>query len=403
MKVQQFDEGFVKLWEPDGLPFEKEAIEQLHNCVKLPFVRPYVAAMPDCHAGWGSTVGSVIPMKGAVVPSAVGVDIGCGMMAWDTGLKRDTGYFNDLPALRTAIEAAVPNGRTDNGGENDRGAWHDVKPEIQEYWSVAFEDTYEELCTKYPGMRARNTVRHIGTLGTGNHFIELATDERGIVWVVLHSGSRGLGNKIGSFFSELALKMCEKWFINLPHSDLAYLPFDTEEAQDYIIAVELAQDFARYNREVMMKAVASKVLFRVPMKENVIQCHHNYLAWENHFKQNMIIVRKGAVRARSGDMGIIPGSMGAKSFIVKGRGNPDSFCSCSHGAGRVMSRTKAKQVFTVADHAKATEGVECYKGDEVLDETPGEYKDIDNVMAAQSDLVEIGHTLKQFVCVNGRS
>jgi tRNA-splicing ligase RtcB len=243
-------------------------------------------------------------------------------------------------------------------------------------------------------------------LGTGNHFIELTEDEAGGVWLVLHSGSRGLGNKIGSYFTEVAQKLNEKFFINLPDKNLAYLPVGTTEYDDYLIAVHFAQDFALKNREIMawrvFGAVANHVGAGIYM-EKEINCHHNYIAKENHFGENVLITRKGAVRARLGDLGIIPGSMGAATYIVEGLGNPDSFCTCSHGAGRAMSRTQAEKVFTVEDHIKATEGVECLKDASVLDETPQAYKPIEDVMAAQSDLVRPVVRLKQFLNVKGTS
>lgn len=387
---------FIKAWRK-GVKFEDKAIEQLKNTAQLPFIFKYLAAMPDTHWGMGSTVGTVLPTKGAIVPAAVGVDIGCGMMAIRTDLSRTD--LGDLAALRKKIEAAVPHGRTNNGAPGDRGAWGTAPANVLSTWNDVFEMTYESLCSKHPGARAKNTVNHLGTLGTGNHFIELAEDENGSVWIVLHSGSRGMGNKIGSYFTDVAKKLCEKWFVKLPDPDLAYLPQDTPEFDSYIKAVLLAQNFALINRRIMMDNIVEAI---GPLRQDdLIQCHHNYIAWENHFGQNVIVTRKGAVRARKGDMGIIPGSMGARTYIVRGLGNPDSFCTCSHGAGRAMSRTQATKQFTLADHALATVGVECLKDESVLDETPGAYKDIESVMAAQNDLVEPMYRLKQFVCVKG--
>lgn len=389
----------IKAWRK-GVTFEEKAIEQLTNTAKLPFIYKYIAAMPDTHWGMGSTVGTVLPTKGAVVPAAVGVDIGCGMMALNTKLtKKD---FPDLKAVRTAIEKAVPCGRSHNGGPRDIGAWGNTPSHVKELWDSQFAARYEALCEKHPGARAKNTYNHLGTLGTGNHFIELCEDETGSVWIVLHSGSRGMGNKIGQYFTDVAKKLCDRWFIDLPDRDLAYLPQDTQEFHDYKDAVTLAQDFAWHNRVQMMQHILSALGYVSDITETV-HCHHNYIAWENHFGQNVIVTRKGAVRAREGDLGIIPGSMGARTYIVRGLGNPDSFCTCSHGAGRAMSRTQAVKTFSVADHEKATEGVECLKDASVLDETPGAYKDIEAVMAAQSDLVEPVHRLKQFVCVKGAS
>lgn len=396
----------VKAWNK-GVFFEDKAVAQLKNTAQLPFLYKWVAAMPDTHFGMGATVGSVVATKGALVPASVGVDIGCGMYAQRIGADRAELGAKGLNHIRAAIEGAVPCGRTNNGGPGDRGAWGEIPTLIQNAWDVNFSTAYEQLCEIHPGARAKNTVNQLGTLGTGNHFIELAEDENMNVWIVLHSGSRGLGNKIGQYFTETAKKLCAKWFISLPDKDLAYLPEGTPEFDAYKQAVTLAQKFAWLNRVLMMQNIRQAVADVIgrggllPLEE--VHCHHNYIAWENHFGQNVIVTRKGAVRAREGDLGIIPGSMGARTYIVKGLGNPDSFCTCSHGAGRMMSRTQALKQFTVEDHIKATEGVECIKDRTVLDETPGCYKPIDAVMAAQSDLVVPIHTLKQFVCVKGAS
>lgn len=393
------------IWDGDGaIPIEAAALEQIDMCANMPFVRPYVAVMPDCHAGHGSTIGSVIPMKGAVIPSVVGVDIGCGILAHKV-TKNYRGYVNiesleSLERLRSDIESKIPNGRTSGV---DTGAHLRISKHIQEAWDSEFSEEYEELCTKYPAMRSRNTIRQLGTLGTGNHFIELCLDENKDLWVMLHSGSRGMGNKIGSFFSKLALEFCEKWFITLPDKDLAYLPLESEEGQDYLLAAKLAQAYAVRNRALMLSEIEYLLGTTFPAAKDIYSCIHNYITYEHHFGENFLVARKGAIRARVGDVGIIPGSMGTKSYIVTGKGNTESLHSCSHGAGRAMSRTKALATFTIADHVEATKGVVCYKGDEVLDETPGAYKDIDTVMAAQTDLVEVKHTLKQLLCVKGKS
>lgn len=397
----------VKAWKK-GVPFEEQAIEQLKNIAQIPFVFKYVAAMPDAHLGIGATIGTVLPTKGAVIPSACGVDIGCGMLAVPTNMRRENfrGIEHDV---RSAIEAAVPCGRTNNGGAGDRGAWGITMPgHISSIWFSKFDSEYEVLCAKHPGARARNTYNQLGTLGSGNHFIELTEDERGIVWIVLHSGSRGMGNKIGTYFTDVAKKLCEKWFITLPDRDLAYLPEGTEEFRDYKHAVQLAQKFAWENRLIMLDSI-TKILIQnfnhafAPNMDELVHCHHNYISWEKHFGENIMVTRKGAVRAQEGDMGIIPGSMGAKTYIVQGLGNRDSFCSCSHGAGRTMGRREAERRFTVEDHIKATEGIECDKTAGVLDETPACYKPIENVMSAQSDLVTPVHILRQFINVKGLS
>jgi len=393
----------IKAWT-QGVPLEPEAEKQLRNVAQLPFVFRWIAAMPDVHWGIGATVGSVIPTKGAIIPAAVGVDIGCGMMAVQTTLNaRD--LPDNLKPIRDAIESAVPHGRTNNGRKGDRGAWHDIPDRNAEVW-MSLEPAYGEILQKHPSLDRGNDVNHLGTLGTGNHFIEVCLDTHDNVWFMLHSGSRGVGNRIGSYFIELAKKDMRKFYLNLPDQDLAYFPERTEHFDDYVEAVSWAQEFARCNRQLMMDAVVSAVrgCGKVPQFDlaiEAINCHHNYVAREKHYGENVLVTRKGAVRAREGDMGIIPGSMGARSYIVRGKGNPESFNSCSHGAGRAMSRHEAKRRFTIEDHIRMTEGVECRKDRDVIDETPAAYKSIDAVMAAQADLVEIVHTLKQVVCVKG--
>lgn len=399
----------IKMWT-DGVPVETSAQDQLHAIAQLPFIHKHIAVMPDVHFGIGATVGSVIATTGAVIPAAVGVDLGCGMMAVKTKWKASE-LPDNLHEMRSNIEKAVPHGRTDNGGKNDRGAWHDIPEQVAKAWTettpnrLPLVDLFNDIVAKHPKLAQANHVRHLGTLGTGNHFIEVCLDEAQDVWVMLHSGSRGIGGRIGSYFIELAKKEMERWFINLPNRDLAYLPEGSEYFDDYCAAVSWAQDFARVNRELMMQAalnaVAQSISRPIWITETAVNCHHNYIAREHHFGKNVLVTRKGAVRARKDDLGIIPGSMGAKSFIVRGKGNPDSFCSCSHGAGRKMSRTEAKKRFSAADHALATSGVECRKDEDVIDETPMAYKDIDAVMAAQADLVDIVHTLKQVLCVKG--
>ena len=390
---------FIKAWH-GYVTVEEKALQQLKNLASMPFIYKWVASMPDAHYGAGSCIGTVMPTQGAIVPSCTGVDIGCGMMAVETTLSRSDLKFNTVDA-RTKIEVAVPHGRTNNGAEGDRGAWHDVPEDILALWTKNFEQEYQSFIDKHPKAEAFNTVRHLGTLGTGNHFIELTEDEQGMVWVVLHSGSRGLGNKIGQYFTNVAKELCAKWYINLPDPDLAYLPRDTEEFDDYCKAVKMAQRFAWSNREVMMDRILNALDILPEYRKQLVHCHHNYIAWENHYGQNIMVTRKGAVRAQVGDLGIIPGSMGARTYVVRGLGNPDSFCTCSHGAGRAMGRMEAKRRFTVADHIAATEGVECLKDESVLDETPAAYKSIDDVMRSQADLVEPVARLKQFVCVKG--
>ena len=396
--------GLIKAWI-DGVAVEDQARKQLDNIAAMPFIHKHVAIMPDCHWGMGATVGSVIPTKGAIIPAAVGVDIGCGMMARRTSLTA-----SDLPdglhGLRTGIEQRVPHGRTDNGGENDRGAWGATVPGVD----PAVFSELAKIVAKHPKLAQaeRRAPHHVGTLGTGNHFIEVCLDEEDRVWIMLHSGSRGIGNRIGSYFIELAKQDMRKWFINLPDENLAYFPQGTEHFGEYFGAVNWAQKFARLNRELMMGAAIEALQEAVPKPFETdceaVNCHHNYVAQEKHFGQDVFLTRKGAVSAQEGELGIIPGSMGVKSFIVRGKGGAagrDAFFSCSHGAGRAMSRTQAKKQFTMEDHAKAVAGVECRMDEDVIDETPGAYKDIDAVMAAQSDLVDVVHILKQVVCVKG--
>jgi len=392
----------IKMWTR-GVPVEDEARAQLARAAQMPFIFKHVAAMPDVHVGIGATVGSVIPTKGAVIPAAVGVDIGCGMMAARTSLVASD-LPDNLAGIRSAIEAAVPHGRTAGRGQRDKGAWGEPPRVVVDAWAKLAE-RFGRIIAKHPRLRNTNNLMHLGTLGTGNHFIELCLDEEQRVWVMLHSGSRGVGNAIGTFFIELAKQDMRKWHINLPDQDLAYFPEGTDHFDDYVEAVEWAQDFAKLNRHVMMAhvidALRSQIAKPFDAECEAVNCHHNYVTREHHFGENVLVTRKGAVRAAKGTLGIIPGSMGAKSFIVRGLGNPESFDSCSHGAGRVMSRTAAKKLVSLDEHLADTAGVECRKDAGVIDETPKAYKPIEAVMAAQADLVEIVHTLKQVVCVKG--
>jgi len=397
----------VKVWTNE---VEAASREQLVNISKMPFVFRHVAAMADCHWGNGTSVGTVIATHKALIPAAVGVDIGCGMSAQKLNITADQ-LPDSLGAVRSAIEAAVPHGRTDNGGDNDRGAWGTAPEQVLKVWG-RFHDSderFNQLLEKHPklvGNFGKRGSRQLATLGTGNHFIELCTDTEGGVWIMLHSGSRGVGNTIGTYFIDAAKREMETWSIELPDPNLAYLPEASPLFADYWAALSWAQDYALANRALMMQhavAAVEKSLGRDDLRTGIeaVNCHHNYAQLEHHFGKNVYVTRKGAVRARAGDLGIIPGSMGAKSFIVRGLGNEESFCSCSHGAGRKMSRGEAKKRFTVEDLKQQTAGVECRKDAEVIDEIPGAYKDIDTVMANQSDLVEIVATLKQLVTVKG--
>ncbi|HTO49291.1 MAG TPA: RtcB family protein [Burkholderiales bacterium] len=385
----------VRVWTDD---VEAEALTQLVNVARLPFVVRHVAAMPDVHTGIGATVGSVIPTRGAIIPAAVGVDIGCGM-----GAVRLSLTAADLPdklgRVRGAIEGAVPVGF---GQHDARDALdHAAKP---------FARALDRIADKHPQLAKMQKhfdetwVRQLGTLGGGNHFIEVCLDKETRVWVMLHSGSREIGNAIGRYFIERAREHCLNQDVRLPDRDLAWFDEGTPLFDDYVEAVGWAQDYAAANRREMMALVLEALGRMLPpfaATEEAINCHHNYVERERHFGESVLVTRKGAIRAGAGELGIIPGSMGAKSYIVRGRGAADSFSSCSHGAGRRMSRTEAKRRFSRADLERQTAGVECRKDPGVIDEIPGAYKSIDEVMANQADLVEVVHTLKQVVCVKG--
>ncbi|MEQ4531567.1 MAG: RtcB family protein [Mixta sp.] len=392
----------IKMWT-HGVPVEPEAQHQLLNTAKMPFIFKHLAVMPDVHLGKGSTIGSVIPTRGAIIPASVGVDIGCGMIAVRTSLTaRD--LPDNLHNIRSAIERAVPHGRTSNRSGNDKGAWQRAPDKVKQHWAT-LQSGFKRITDKYPALLKTNNYAHLGTLGTGNHFIELCLDEADRVWVMLHSGSRGVGNAIGTLFINLAQQDMRQHIANLPDRDLAYFEEGSRHFNDYMEAVGWAQDYARHNREIMMQhvlaALSQEISKPFSATAEAVNCHHNYVQRERHFGEQVLVTRKGAVSAQRGEMGIIPGSMGAKSFIVRGLGNEESFCSCSHGAGRTMSRAAAKKRFTVADQKRATAHVECRKDSDVIDEIPMAYKDIDAVMAAQSSLVEIVHTLRQVVCVKG--
>ncbi|MBM7063078.1 RtcB family protein [Pseudomonas sp. UL073] len=390
----------IKLWT-HGVPVEDEARRQLQNTAKLPFIFKHIAVMPDVHVGKGSTIGSVIPTVGAIIPAAVGVDIGCGMIAARTSLMASD-LPDNLHGLRRAIEQAVPHGKS--FGKRDSGAWQSVPGHADQAWK-ALATRFKRITDKYPRLEKTNNRSHLGTLGTGNHFIEVCLDEAQRVWFMLHSGSRGVGNAIGTLFIELAQADMRQHLANLPDRDLAYFEEGSRHFADYVEAVEWAQDFARQNRALMMQAVigAARQVLRKPFEAELeaVNCHHNYVQREQHFGREVLVTRKGAVSAQHGELGIIPGSMGAQSYIVRGLGNAEAFCSCSHGAGRVMSRTQAKKRYSVADQVRATAHVECRKDAEVIDEIPMAYKNIDAVMAAQRELVEVVHTLRQVVCVKG--
>lgn len=412
-EVIKADNGVpVKSWTK-GVLFEEEAREQLLRASKLPFIFKHIAVMPDVHSGKGCTIGSVIATKKVIVPAFTGVDLGCGMIAVKTDLMASD-LPDNLAAMRSAIEEAVP-----HGGPGDVGSWEEspllgglkfAEKKLTKQWidlaNIVHGRELDEMVKKHPAIESKFTLRQYGTLGTGNHFVEICLDETQNVWVMLHSGSRGIGNRIGSFFIEKAKEEMRKWHINLPDQDLAYLPEGSQYYDDYVAAVSWAQRYAAGNREFMLANTLfamAKVLGRdiKTYDDTAVNVHHNYISMENHFGANVWVTRKGAVRARLGELAVIPGAMGRKSFIVRGKGNKDSFASCSHGAGRVMSRTEAKRRFSVEDHIKETQGVECRKDEGVIDETPKAYKDVDSVMAAQSDLVEPVAVLKAVLCVKG--
>ncbi len=377
---------------------EPAARAQLVNISRLPIVHHHVAAMPDVHLGIGATVGSVIPTVRAIIPAAVGVDIGCGMMAARLSLSDSSIDEASLRKVFNQITRDVPVGY---GQHNERG--------VRDHAARRFQRGLNKILDRHPAIDKRKGKRmswahQLGTLGGGNHFIEVCLDEANRVWVMLHSGSRGIGNAIGSYFIELARRDAERVSLSLPDRDLAYFAEGAAHFEDYVEAVGWAQDYARANREEMMDIVLEAMRRHLPAFEvtgEAVNCHHNYVERERHFGEEVWLTRKGAIRARSGELGIIPGSMGARSYIVRGKGAPESFHSCAHGAGRRMSRNAAQKAFSLEDLAKQTEGVICRKDKGVLDEIPGAYKNLDEVMANQSDLVEVVHTLKQVVCVKG--
>jgi tRNA-splicing ligase RtcB len=390
----------IKHWTK-GVLFEEEAQRQIIQLAQMPFIYKHIAVMPDVHAGCGSSVGTVIATHKAIIPAAVGVDIGCGMMACRTSL-RASDLPDNLHIIRIFIEQMIPHGS--NPKIRKLGAWDEIPELVNKAWEP-LNTGFLNLCEKYPRLKNSNNINHLGTLGGGNHFVEICLDESDRVWFMLHSGSRGIGNLIGRTFIELAQKDMQKYFINLPEKDMAYLPEGSEYYDDYFEAVQWAQSFAYQNRIVMMcnlvGAVKANLKREFETQLEVVNCHHNYVSVEHHFSEKVIITRKGAVSAQKGQLGIIPGSMGAKSFIVRGLGNPESFMSCSHGAGRVMSRTAAKKLVSLSEHQESLKTVECNRTESTLDETPSAYKNIDDVMEAQQDLVEIVHTLKQILCIKG--
>lgn len=385
----------VKIWTND---VDERSRGQLANIANMPFVHHHVAAMPDVHLGIGATVGSVIATHKAIIPAAVGVDIGCGMVAARLSLTANDLDEKSLKKVFDQISCDVPVGRAQH--KDSLVLVDSVRP---------FEPGLKVLVDRHPELlksfgKLSKWANQMGTLGGGNHFIEICLDESNQVWVMLHSGSRGIGNAIADYFIKLARKDMERWMIQLPDRDLAYFPEGSEHFADYVEAVHWAQDYAFANRQAMLDLVLKGLERHLPsftVTIEAVNCHHNYVAMEHHYGANVWVTRKGAIRAREGDLGIVPGSMGARSFIVRGKGNAESFCSSAHGAGRRMSRTEAAKTFSEADLEQQTSGVICRKDKGVIDEIPGAYKDIDVVMENQKDLTEILHTLKQVVCVKG--
>lgn len=390
---------FIRVWDR-GIVIEEEAFKLSKKISELPFVTG-IAMMPDAHSGIGCNIGSVIVMKDAVVPSFTGVDIGCGMIATRTNIDPELA-ISCKEDLFASISEKVPNGRTSDGGENDVGRWHVAPDEVSEVWKDKLESGYLKVVSQCPSIDRGNKVtwEHLGTLGTGNHFLELCTDQENRVWIMLHSGSRGVGARIGNSYIRIAKEECDRWYIKLPDQHMGYFPRGTQMFSNYLDAVRWAQDYAFRNRQLLlyfMKKAICDVIGNFDCYREV-NCHHNYVDADG----GMLVTRKGAIDANQNVWGIVPGSMGNKSYIGQGKGERDSYYSCSHGAGRAMSRTKARQSITVDQHKEKTKGVACAKDNSVIDESPGAYKDIDLVIEAEKDLFTPVYTLKQFVCVKGQ-
>jgi len=393
--MYKIGEKIVAFLPPESI--EKEAMEQIKNTASVPFLFHHVAVMPDCHYGKGSTVGTVLATRGAIIPAAVGVDIGCGMIAVKTSLFKE--QLGDLSKIRASIERSIPM----SAGKFNNKITDTAQIRIEELEKLAGDlDMDKKFGTN-------NWRYQIGTLGGGNHFIEICLDENETVWVTLHSGSRGIGNKIGMHYIGEAQKLCKSMFVSLPDEDLAYLPEGTQLFDDYIRDMRWAQHFALLNRDEMMDRVLKDLSHHIfgenghqkDFEIDRINSHHNFTQQENHLGGNAWITRKGAIQASEGYRAMIPGSMGTKSYIVSGLGNKMSFNSAPHGAGRRFSRSKARQNFTMEDFDKAMEGIEHRRTDILLDEIPGAYKDIDEVMENAKELVKIDFTLKQILNVKG--
>ena len=380
-------------WLPED-QIEDSALQQIRNLSELPFIFRHVAVMPDCHFGMGATVGSCIPTLRAIIPAAVGVDIGCGMIAVKTPLVKDD-LPEDLSDLRKAIEEQIPL----SAGRYNRSVKKTARERVGQLEAQAAEldrlDFYDKV--------DRNWRKQLGSLGSGNHFIEIVLDEEDSVWAFLHSGSRGIGNKLATLHIKTAKALMQKWYINLPDADLAYLVEDTPEFDDYMTDLLWAQDFAKLNREEMIERILKILQYRFGEFEEVerIQCHHNFTQREHHFGKNVLVSRKGAIEAREDQLGLIPGSMGTASYVVRGKGNMASLNTAPHGAGRSLSRNKARSSFTMEDFDQYMEGIEVRRSEAFLDELPGAYKNIDLVMEQSRDLVDVVHTFRQIVNVKG--
>lgn len=381
----------IKIWTDQ---IESEALNQLYRLSSLPFIHNHIAVMPDVHAGIGSTIGTVIATKGAIIPSAVGVDIGCGMCALQLPFKIDV-ISDKFKQIRGAIERTIPLGT-------------DVNKSLNSTTRNYFDRLGELKCFDQASKEFKRALLALGSLGGGNHFIEICYDEQENAWLMLHSGSRNIGKTVADFHINKAKGYIKNYFINLPDPNLAYLVQGTMEFNDYVHDMHWCQLYAKFNRQEMLNRILREIAYIVYKDFDVsrfnglrVDCHHNYSQMEEHYGAKVFVTRKGAVSAQNGEFGIIPGSMGAKSFIVKGKGNIESFCSCSHGAGRVMSRTQARKTFVKEDLISQTRGVECRKDISLIDEIPSAYKSIEEVMDNQTDLVDIVYALKQVVCIKG--
>ena len=380
-------------WLPEE-QIEESALQQIKNLARMCFIHEHVAVMPDCHYGLGATVGSCIPTLRAIIPAAVGVDIGCGMIAVKTPLTR-ADLPEDLSDIRKAVEEQIPL----SAGRYNRSVKKTAKLRVEQMEAQAAELDRLDFYNKVD----RNWRKQMGSLGSGNHFIEIVLDETDSVWAFLHSGSRGVGNRLADHHIKIAKALMEKWYIDLPDADLAYLVEDTQEFDDYMTDLGWAQDFARLNRDEMMERILRILRHRFGEFEELdrIQCHHNFTQREHHFGRNILVSRKGAIQAKEGQLGLIPGSMGTASYVVRGKGNAAAFDTAPHGAGRRMSRRAAREKFTMSDFDQLMEGIEVRRSESFLDELPGAYKDVDLVMEQSNDLVEILHTFRQIVNVKG--